>query len=84
MATPLEIFGRTVRRLRRQKGWSQEQLAHVSRLHRTYIGGIERGERNVGVLNILQLAQALGVLPTELFREFDEPTMAQLLIPSSD
>jgi transcriptional regulator with XRE-family HTH domain len=78
MATPLEIFGNTVRALRIQKGLSQEDLAGLSNLHRTYIGGIERGERNVGLLNILYLAKALDVLPGELFREFDKLAISKL------
>ena len=71
MVSPLEIFGKTIRELRLQKGWSQEDLADRCNLHRTYIGGIERGERNVGLMNILILAKALEVLPSDLFRDFD-------------
>jgi transcriptional regulator with XRE-family HTH domain len=78
MPTPLEIFGYTVRELRGQKGLSQEALAELSGLHRTYIGGIERGERNVGLMNILYLARALDVLPGELFRSFDQLALARL------
>jgi len=55
-----------VRELRRAAGLSQEQLAERAGLHRTYIGGIERGERNVGVLNLVQIARALRVRPSEL------------------
>ena len=78
MTTPLKTFGNTIRELRRQKGLSQEDFADLCNLHRTYIGGIERGERNVGLVNILYLAKALGVLPSELFRDFDGPAMARL------
>ncbi|HEY7339470.1 MAG TPA: helix-turn-helix transcriptional regulator [Ktedonobacterales bacterium] len=70
MAGPLQIFGKTVRDIRRQRGLSQEHLADLCNLHRTYLGGIERGERNVGLLNILRIAEALGVPPHELFRDF--------------
>ncbi len=77
MITPLEIFGNTVRALRKEKGLSQEDLAHLCNLHRTYIGGIERGERNVGLMNILYLAKALDVLPSDLFRDFDRRAMAK-------
>lgn len=55
-----------VRALREQKGWSQEELAFETGLHRTYISGIERGVRNPTVLILERLAQKLGVLPAEL------------------
>lgn len=63
---PREIFGRRVRELRIERGFSQEKLAEISNLHRNYIGGIERGERNIGLLNIVTLARALGVKPARL------------------
>ncbi len=58
--------GRTLRALRERKGWSQEELGFRADLHRNYIGGIERGERNVGVENIAKLAKALGIRPRDL------------------
>jgi len=58
--------GQRVRRLREEAGWSQEELGFKSGLHRNYIGGIERGERNVAVVNIARLAKALGVRPRDL------------------
>ena len=60
-------FGRRVRGLRERLGLSQEQLAQRSGLHRTYVGGIERGERNPSLINISRLAAALGVGIVELF-----------------
>lgn len=59
-------LGRSIRELRRGVGISQEDLADRSRLHRTYVGGIERGERNVSFGNLLKLANALDVRPSEL------------------
>ena len=59
-------FGRAIRELRRDRGISQEQLGYDSGLHRTYVGGIERGERNPSLTNILRIAEALGVQPSEL------------------
>lgn len=62
----LKIFGEQVRKLRKARGLSQEELAELAELHRNYIGGIERGERNVALLNIVRLAKALGVSLSEL------------------
>lgn len=60
-------FGQRVRDLRAEKGLSQEALALACDLDRTYIGGIERGERNVSIVNIHKIAGALGVPVRELF-----------------
>lgn len=59
-------FGHRVREARVRRGWSQEALAEHAGLHRTYIGSVERGERNVSLRNIYALADALGVAPTDL------------------
>jgi transcriptional regulator with XRE-family HTH domain len=60
------IFGATVRDFRTKLGYSQEMLAEIANLHRTYIGGVERGERNVSLINIIRLASALKVAPSQL------------------
>ena len=54
-------FGCTVKKLRREKRWSQEELAKKAGLHRTYVGSIERSERNVSLINIERIAKALDV-----------------------
>jgi transcriptional regulator with XRE-family HTH domain len=59
-------LGLAVRDLRRSALMSQEELGFRSGLHRTYVGGIERGERNPSWMNIVKLAQALAVQPSEL------------------
>ncbi|WP_347269583.1 MULTISPECIES: helix-turn-helix domain-containing protein [Cyanophyceae] len=68
VAPELEKFGEQVRQLRKALGLSQEDLAELTDLHRTYIGGIERGERNVALINIVRLAKALNVSPSELLK----------------
>ena len=62
----LNLFGKNVRELRQKKGLSQEKLAEIAGLHRTYIGMIERAEKNITLLNIAKIAKALKVLPSEL------------------
>jgi transcriptional regulator with XRE-family HTH domain len=56
--------------LRDERGYSQEELAERAGLHRNYVGGVERGERNVALENIVKLAKALSVPPKELFADF--------------
>lgn len=63
-------FGATVRQLREERGYSQEELAEKADLHRNYVGGVERGERNIALENIVKLAAALGVSPDRLFANF--------------
>lgn len=55
----LLIIGRNIRRIRRTKGWSQEKLAEQAGLHRTFVGAIERGERNISIATLVKLANAL-------------------------
>jgi transcriptional regulator with XRE-family HTH domain len=61
-------FGERVRELRLAKSISQEELAFKAGMHRTYLGGIERGERNPALRNIATIAKALGVNLSELFK----------------
>lgn len=63
-------FGYTLRKLREERGYSQEELAERAGLHRNYVGGVERGERNVGLENVVKLANALSISPRELFADF--------------
>jgi transcriptional regulator with XRE-family HTH domain len=67
VSDPRELFGRRVRTLRLGRGLSQEKLAELAELHRNYVGGVERGERNIALLNIVALARALKVRPSKLF-----------------
>lgn len=60
-------FGNRIKELRKSQGLSQEELAHRANLHRTYIGMIERAEKNVTLSNIHKLADALKTSISELF-----------------
>ena len=62
----LTKFGKRVRELRQKGEWSQEAFAEECDLDRTYMGGIERGERNLGLRNIERIAEALGITIAEL------------------
>jgi transcriptional regulator with XRE-family HTH domain len=57
----LEIFGRNVQKIRKEKQISQEKLAEISGVHRTYVGMIERAEKNITLRNMEKIAKALGV-----------------------
>jgi transcriptional regulator with XRE-family HTH domain len=63
---PRIVFGRRVRQLRFERRISQEKLAELADLHRNYVGGVERGERNVSLINIVKLAHGLNVRPSKL------------------
>ncbi len=66
---PVQIaFGQRVRTLREAKGWTQEELAQKADIHRTYLGGIERGLRNVALRNIAKIAQAFELSLSEFFQ----------------
>jgi transcriptional regulator with XRE-family HTH domain len=67
----LKQFGERVRELRKAKGFSQEAFAAHCGLDRTYVGGIERGERNVALRNIAVIANSLGISISELLDKLD-------------
>jgi transcriptional regulator with XRE-family HTH domain len=69
MSTLRVRLGRAIRRLRSAKGFSQEAFADHVGLHRTYIGSVERGERNVSLDNIERIARGLGLTAAELLHE---------------
>jgi len=66
---PRIIFGKRVRSLRLKRHLSQEKLAELADLHRNYVGGVERGERNVSLVNIMKLAHGLNVKAIKLFEK---------------
>ena len=59
-------FGQNVQRIRKEKGFSQEKLAELAGVHRTYIGMIERAEKNITLINIEKIAKALNININEL------------------
>jgi len=64
-------FGKKIRQLRQEKGWSQEELGEKAKLHRTYIGMIERAEKNITLANIEKLSKALSVPLSSFFKDAD-------------
>lgn len=62
----LKAIGGTIRELRKELGFSQEELAHRSSIDRSHMGKIERGERNVSVVNIIRISRALDCAPSVL------------------
>jgi transcriptional regulator with XRE-family HTH domain len=63
-----KTVGRSIRVLREKRGWSQEKLAEMADLDRTYVGRIERGEKNLGIENLARFAHTLGVRPAVLLK----------------
>jgi transcriptional regulator with XRE-family HTH domain len=72
---PLQLFGQRLVELRKAQGWSQERLALESGLARSYVGGIERGQRNLALINICILAEALDVSPSEMLNFFPQKNL---------
>lgn len=72
-------FGRRVRSIRESLGYSQDRLAELACLDRTYVGGVERGERNIGLVNIWRIAEALKVDPSQLFMSTTDPPTSEPL-----
>jgi len=71
------VLGDRIRELRRKKGFSQESFADHCGLHRTYMGGIERGEHNLTIQTALTVANGLGITLSKLFTDIEELMHAQ-------
>ena len=69
---PRRAFGQAVRKLRENKGLSQEKLAELSGVHRTYVGDVERGTRNIALVNMTRIAKALGTTLSRLIAEMEK------------
>lgn len=67
----LILFGKRVRELRKNKNWTQEELAFQTKLHRTYIGAVERGEQNISLKNIAKIAVILEVSLADMFTNWE-------------
>ena len=68
MAEINKIVGRNIRKYRERKGWKQDGLALRAKLHRAYIGQIERGEKNIGLINLEKIAKALEIDISKLIK----------------
>ena len=69
---PRVAFGQAVRRLRLAQGVSQEKLAELANIHRTYIGDVERGTRNIALLNMTRIAIALGLPLSRILQDMEK------------
>ncbi len=71
---PLEVFGAGVRAERKARGYSQEAFADHIGIDRSYMGGVERGERNLSLTNIMRIVTGLEMKPSEFFKHLDGST----------
>jgi transcriptional regulator with XRE-family HTH domain len=69
---PKVTFGQVIRRFRLEKGLSQERLAEFAGIHRTYVGDVERGMRNISLVNMVRMAQALGLPLSRIVSEMED------------
>lgn len=69
----LLAIGQAVRRRRKALGFSQESFADECGIDRSYMGGVERGERNIAMVNMMKIVDTLGVPPSEFFKDLDKP-----------
>ena len=69
----LLAFGAAVRHYRKSKGFSQEAFADECGIDRSYMGGVERGERNIALVNVEKIITALEMQPSEFFKALDKP-----------
>ncbi len=66
-------FGAAVRELRKERGYSQEAFGDACGIDRSYMGGIERGQHNLALVNIMKIIAALEMQPSEFFKALDKP-----------
>ena len=80
----LVLLGKRIHDLRAARKWSQEEFAHVSGFHRTYVGQIERGEKNMSFDNLAKVADALGVTMSALLDGLENGTETILKSPRAE
>jgi len=73
MNQALRRLGTRIRELRSKRGWSQEAFADIAGVHRTYMGHLERGEKNVSFMSMARVAKALGITMSNLLSGVDTP-----------
>lgn len=72
-APVLLAFGQAVREARKAQGYTQEDFADRCGIDRSYMGSVERGERNLALVNVDKIIKALGLAPSEFFKALDKP-----------
>jgi len=80
----LVLLGKRIHELRAARKWSQEEFAHVSGFHRTYVGQIERGEKNMSFDNLAKVADALGVTMSTLLDGLEHRSATNLKVQRAD
>jgi transcriptional regulator with XRE-family HTH domain len=75
-----DVLGSTIREFRLKKKLSQQQLADLAGLERSFVNGIERGVHNPTAVTVVRIAIALRITPAELFKRFTKPTLDKLFI----
>ena len=80
----LVLLGKRIHELRAARKWSQEEFAHVSGFHRTYVGQIERGEKNLSFDNLAMVADALGMTMATLLDGLENGSAATLKVPRAE
>lgn len=68
----MQSLGKRIKKMRGERSLSQEELAELAGVHRTYVGMIERGEKNVTVLSAQKISAALGISVSELFKGYED------------
>lgn len=79
-SSPLELLGHTVREIRIDKGLTQEEVANMCGVNRTFIIAVEKGRQNASAMSLIKISVALGVLPAELFRAFSKSSMRKVAV----